>query len=712
VLSAIVDISSRKRLEERFRQVVESAPNAMVMINQGGLIEMVNAQAERLFGFTRAEMLHQSIEMLVPPRFRGNHPQLRGSFFHQPESRPMGAGRDLFGLKKDGSEFPIEIGLNPIETDEGVMVLSAIVDISSRKRLEERFRQVVESAPNAMVMINQRGQIEMVNAQAERVFGFARDEMLHQSIEMLVPERFRRNHPGLRNSFFGHPESRPMGAGRDLYGLKKDGSEFPIEIGLNPIETDEGTMVLSAIVDISSRKRLEERFRQVVESAPNAMVMINVHGMIEMVNTQAERVFGFGRAEMLGQSIEMLVPERFRRHHPSLRGSFFNNPESRPMGAGRDLFGLKKDGSEFPIEIGLNPIETDEGTMVLSAIVDITSRKALEERFRMVVESAPNAMVMIGARGKIEMVNAQAEHVFGFPRAEMLGQSIEMLVPARFRHNHPNLRGAFFQDPASRPMGAGRDLFGLKKDGSEFPVEIGLNPIQTEQGTMVLSAIVDISDRKHKEESIHAALKEKDILLGEIHHRVKNNLQIIHSLLDLQSSSIMDPVALALMRESQNRIRSMALIHQTLYQSKDFARVDFGRFLDSLVPTLVSSYGVGSAPFTVDIDAIAVQLPINAAIPCGLIVNELISNALKHAFPDSRSGEVKIHLAHESEDEVLLTVSDNGIGIRDDFDLAQTTTLGLQLVTLLVDQLGGQLTIQRANPTLFSVRFPPARIDH
>src|SRR5687768_16061113 len=152
-----------RKSEERFRQVVESAPNAMVMINQRGLIEMVNTQAEGLCGFTREEMLGQSIEILVPQRFRGNHPHLRNSFFRRPESRPMGAGRDLYGLKKDGSEFPIEIGLNPIETEEGEMVLSAIVDISSRKRLEERFRQVVESAPNAMVMINQRGAIEMVN---------------------------------------------------------------------------------------------------------------------------------------------------------------------------------------------------------------------------------------------------------------------------------------------------------------------------------------------------------------------------------------------------------------------------------------------------------------------------------------------------------------------------------------------------------------------
>jgi PAS domain S-box-containing protein len=453
-------------------------------------------------------------------------------------------------------------------------------------------------------------------------------------------------------------------------------------------------------------EKSEARFRRVVESAPNAMVMIGATGQIEMVNAQTELVFGYSRTELLGQPVEMLVPERFRIHHPELRNSFFNDPQSRPMGAGRDLYGLRKDNSEFPIEIGLNPIETEEGTMVLSSIVDISTRKRMEERFRRVVESAPNAMVMIGAAGQIEMVNAQAEHLFGYPRTELLGQPIEMLVPERFRKHHPGLRISFFHDPLSRPMGAGRDLFGLKKDGTEFPVEIGLNPIETEEGTMVLSAIVDISDRKHKEDRIQAALKEKDLLLAEIHHRVKNNLQVIHSLLDLQSSKIEDGAALRLLKESQNRIKSMALIHQTLYESKDFARVDFGSFIDSLVPTLVSSYSVDPGRIALTIYAAEVSLPISAAIPCGLIVNELISNALKHAFPDERRGKITIDLASDPHGEVVLSVSDDGIGIPDELDLANATTLGLQLVSLLADQLGAKLDVHRSNPTRFLLRFP------
>ncbi|WP_242442722.1 histidine kinase dimerization/phosphoacceptor domain -containing protein [Magnetospirillum sp. 15-1] len=338
-----------------------------------------------------------------------------------------------------------------------------------------------------------------------------------------------------------------------------------------------------------------------------------------------------------------------------------------------------------------------------------TALRKSEERFRRVVEAAPNAMVMVNAAGVIEMVNAQAERVFGYAREEMLGQSVEILVPDRFRHAHPDLRATFNVDPRSRPMGAGRDLNARRKDGSEFPVEIGLNPIDTEDGPMVLSAIVDISDRKQKEEKIRAALREKEILLGEIHHRVKNNLQIVDSLLDLQLSKLDDPVVAGMLRDSQSRIRSMVLIHQTLYQSKDFARVDFAAFLDSLIPTLVASYGLDSNRITLSLEVKDVQLPLSTAIPCGLIVNELVTNVFKHAFPDGRSGGIWVSLAGTEDNQVDLSVSDDGIGLPSDLELENATTLGLQLVCLLADQVGGSIRIERASPTRFRLRFPIQR---
>jgi PAS domain S-box-containing protein len=322
------------------------------------------------------------------------------------------------------------------------------------------------------------------------------------------------------------------------------------------------------------------------------------------------------------------------------------------------------------------------------------------------VESSPSAMVMINMQGVIEMVNTQAERIFGYTRAELLGQQVELLLPLRLSQHHPHLREAFFSQPQSRPMGAGRDLYARRKDGSEFPVEIGLNPIETDEGTKVLSAIVDISDRKQKEQKIQAALEEKNILLGEIHHRVKNNLQIVHSLLDLQSSRVSDPVALEMLRDSQNRIRSMALIHQSLYLSNNFAQVNLGNVLEALIPTLLESYSVDHSLIRYEFTVDDVLLSINQAIPCGLIINELISNALKHAFPGGRSGTIHVELAHQGEDSVRLSVSDDGVGIAPDVDLKKTDTLGLQLVHLLADQLGATLRIKRADPTRFELCFP------
>jgi two-component system, sensor histidine kinase PdtaS len=336
----------------------------------------------------------------------------------------------------------------------------------------------------------------------------------------------------------------------------------------------------------------------------------------------------------------------------------------------------------------------------------MADRIHLEGLFRQIVEAAPNAMVMVNTGGQIEMVNARVEHVFGYQRNEMLGHSIEMLLPERFRGNHVGLRVAFAGSPRSGPMGAGRDLYARRKNGSEFQVEIGLNPIDTDDGPMVLSAIVDISHRKEEKERIQSALKEKDILLGEIHHRVKNNLQIIYSLLNLQSARITDPAALDMLRDSQNRVRSMALIHQTLYGSRDFARVDFALFIDTLLPVLADSYGIDPRRVSVRVDVEPVRLPINSAVPCGLVVNELIANAFKHAFPGQRSGEIRVALTRQPGDEALLTVSDNGIGLPEHLDADETGTLGLQLVNLLASQLNGAIAITRSNPTRFALRFP------
>src|SRR5258708_296175 len=179
---------------------------------------------------------------------------------------------------------------------------------------------------------------------------------------------------------------------------------------------------------------------------------------------------------MDGQGRGYSGPLRNRGKHPGNRSEFMCEPRARAMGAGRDLRGLRKDGSEFPVEIGLNPIETDDGIWVLSVIVDITARKPAEEIFRLVVEAAPNAMVVADVQGKIVLVNNQTEKLFGYPREVLIVRVVHLLIPPKYRATPPSRRAEFMREPQARAMGAGRDLRGLRKDGSEFPVEIGLNP--------------------------------------------------------------------------------------------------------------------------------------------------------------------------------------------------------------------------------------------
>ena len=243
---------------QHLRLVVEAAPIAIVVADATGRITLANRQGERLFGYERGELLGRSIESLVPERFRGAHPRYRAGYLTAPTTRAMGAGRDLFGLRKDGTEFPIEIGLNPVATAQGGFTLAALLDISDRKRGEEHFRSVVDAAPNAMLMVDRGGVITLVNAQTERLFGYTREELLGSPVERLVPERFRSGHGALREGFHRVPSARSMGAGRDLFGIHKDGTEIPIEIGLNPLSTPEGEFVLASVIDITERKHAEE----------------------------------------------------------------------------------------------------------------------------------------------------------------------------------------------------------------------------------------------------------------------------------------------------------------------------------------------------------------------------------------------------------------------------------------------------------------------
>lgn len=498
--------SPERDRSSRLAAIVESAGDAVISETLKGEITSWNEGAERLYGWSEGEVLGSPISIIMPPEVDDMRTIL--------DRIEQGEVIDAFEgvrLHRTGRRIHVSLRVSPIRDAAGTIVGASSIarDITDRVLLEQRFRGLVEGAPDAMVIVDGEGRIELVNRQTEIIFGHPREDLIGRKVEVLIPERYRDRHPDRRRLYARRPRTREMGAGIELHGLRADGTEFPVEISLSPLSGDQHASYAATIRDVTDRKSAEAKFRGLLEAAPDAIVGVDVHGKIVLVNAQTEALFGYTRDELIGQQVELLVPAKFRAAHPAHREKYVKEPGRRAMGRGLDLVARRRDGSEFPAEISLSSIEADEGIIISAAIRDVTERKQAEARFRALVEAAPDAMVISGTDGIIQLVNAQAVRLFGYEREELVGKPVDMLVPTRFRDRHPHNRAAYGRNPRTRPMGADLELYALRKDGTEVPVEISLSPIETDQGPTISASIRDVTSRRQTEETMALAFERE-----------------------------------------------------------------------------------------------------------------------------------------------------------------------------------------------------------
>jgi len=330
-----------------------------------------------------------------------------------------------------------------------------------------------------------------------------------------------------------------------------------------------------------------------------------------------------------------------------------------------------------------------------------------EQKYRAIIDNAPFGIFRSTVEGKFISVNPTLAVLLGYDSPEDLLQACNNSTIHDRLYIDPEVRNAMVESALREGGWQVRQNSYRRKDGSIITGNIYMRaaPDSGNKGIELEGFVEDITERKGAEEKIRAALAEKELLLKEVHHRVKNNLQIISTLLDLQADNIRDENLLNALKVSQDRIKAMSLIHERLYQSSDLVRIDFWEYIESLVGHLLSSYVDDPRRIVMKVDVGDFQMGIDRAIPCGLIINELVSNAMKHAFPNGRNGEIAIRLHADERGWITLTVADDGVGVPHGLDFNKTETLGLQLVSMLAKQLRGQIEMSCGHGTLWVISF-------
>lgn len=435
----------------------------------------------------------------------------------------------------------------------------------------------------------------------------------------------------------------------------------------------------------------ERQLRHMLDAVPDqAIFALDTQGHVASWHPGMFRIKGYTADEVMGRHVSLFFSEAdIAAGQPETELAIARERGTLLTEGWR----LRKDGTRFWASVAMVAMRDEAGTLTgyTKVMRDLNDRKHQEDLLARVAELSPIAMLLVDASGRIRYLNGQAEAMFGYRRGILEGEHLHRLIPERFHGVHGDHVQRFMQQVTNRPMGLGRDLHARRSDGTEIEVEVGLSGIDTADGQAVLAAVVDVSDRRRQQRALEAAVSEKDTLLKEVYHRVKNNLQVVQSLLSMQRRSVPDGPARAAFDDSALRVRAMAMVHELLYRAGNLAAVPLRAYTIDLLHQIGLAAGAQRRGIRLDADVVAADTGLDAAVPYGLLLVELVSNSLKHGFDGGRQGRVEVRLVRQPEG-LQLQVSDDGSGLPGGFSLVQPRSLGLQLAVSLARQLGGELT--------------------
>jgi two-component system, NtrC family, sensor kinase len=741
--------------------IVESSDDAIISKTLAGVITSWNRGAQRIFGYSAEEVVGQHISLLMPPERVEDMTRIL-------ERVRRGERVDHYETKrrtKDGRIIDVSLTVSPVRDAGGNIIGASKVarDITEQKRAaverkEAEFRNVLESAPDAIVITSGQGRIVRLNRQAEAIFGYTREELLGEPVEILMPERFRERHRKHRAAYSPTSRPRPMGTGLELYGRRKDGGEFPVDITLSPMEIADGFLIISIIRDITSRRQTEEqllKLSRTVEQSANLVIIADTQGRIEYVNPQFTQVTGYTPDEVIGQNPRILKsgktsPEEYRRLWETItsgrewRGEFLNKT---------------KNGELYWASASISPIRNRQGviTHFMAIEEDISELKQAEEalraserRYRQLTEATLEAIVVTDERGVISLFNAAAQRTFGYSEQEVLGQPLTILMPPKYHKTHRRGLRRYLETRKARVVGRTIELRGRRKDGEVFPLELSLSAVELPEGICFLGAIRDLTERQRLQARIVQAekLASLGLMSAGVAHEINNPLAYVANNLAVLERDIRGLTALVAAYEAaqatlesarpdlaarvaqlaeeidlpyvkehieqmvgstRQGVKRVADIVQNLrgFARLDQAAVDRVNLHDAITSSLELIRG------RLDRRHIVVEqqfgdLPLVLCAPAQInqVVLNLLVNALQAIEATSKGGG-RIEIRTQAVgDEVIVEVADDGRGIPTEllpriFDpffttkaVGEGTGLGLSICHGIVSDHGGRIEVE------------------
>lgn len=728
-----------KESEERFKLLSGAALEGITISEEGRIID-ANDQFARMHGYVDSkDVIGKNIEDFIVPEYVDLTYRNIEMGYHRPFT--------LKSRKKNGNEITVEArGENMPYYGRTVRII-AMSDITERinyenqlKESHERYKNHIESLPDG-VLILENNKIVFANPSALKILGTSTVQIKKAALENYLLSEYKGEFADLLKSIrkgetsrfaelkITRPNDKKIADIEASGRIVKFKGEESIQLVVHDISTrkqlareqlraqiaEETNIQLQR--EIVERKKAEGKLikaqkyaKSIIESSLDMIVATDIDNRINEFNIAAEKTFGFKRSEVLGKHIEMLFADR--EEHKQVMDLL----EKEGTFAG-EIVNKRSDQSLFISYLSASVLKDENGEIIgaMGVSRDITAIKKAEEelrlseeRHRAIYDQAYIGIARIGKVGRFLLVNQRLCDMLGYT-------SDELYKKAFFELTHPEEVENSLKNWDALLSGEIKNFTSEQrythKNGTYVVANLTVSMVRDASGNpnYYVAVFEDITDRKEQELKLQRSLKEKEVLLKEVHHRVKNNMQVISSILNLQSSYIKDPEAIDMLRESQDRIKSMSFIHESLYQSKDLSHVNFTEYVRNLVNNLFRTYGVNIAGLKLTYDLDEVALNIDTAIPCGLVINELISNALKYAFKGRDKGELRVILKRLSDKKLKLVVADDGVGFPDDIDYRDTESLGLQLVVTLVGQIRGEVHLDNKKGTKFTIEFEESK---